>query len=441
MMKKTQKLLGIVLFTALFSVGCKDKVTQERTFMANVPVYMSQESFENAIQSNAAKELVNPGKIYFKDQYLFINDILNGIHVIDNSNPYAPINLSYINIPGNRDLVIKGSTLYADSYTDLVSIDISDVTAVRLLNREKDIFMPSFPLMDNDYPVYGLKDTNAVVVAWATQQIKEYKELNSNYNYGRECIDCYFAIDNFSDPNNNIMFETTSGSGDVSNGRNASGIAGSMSRFACYNDYLYVLDDWTLQSIDISGNSLNVQNEIELWRTAETLFPYNGNLFIGTTTGMMIYDLSNPSTPNEISTFEHMTSCDPVVVKGDYAYVTLRSGNTCWGFTDQLDIVNISDIYNPYLVKSYPMSNPHGLGVDNNTLFLCDGDAGLKVFDILDPNNVDQNLLHHFTNINGFDVIPSQGNLMLIGSDGLYQYNYEDLSEMVLRSKIPVRKF
>ncbi|MDP4662451.1 MAG: hypothetical protein NWS74_02205, partial [Salibacteraceae bacterium] len=161
-------------------------------------------------------------------------------------------------------------------------------------------------------------------------------------------------------------------------------------------------------------------------------------LFVGTTTGMMIYDLANPMSPAFLTTFTHASSCDPVVVEGDIAYVTLRSGTECQGFTNQLDVINVSDFSNPSLIKSYPMTNPHGLGIDNGTLFICDGDAGLKVFDASDANRIDENELSHFENINAYDVIPLGNVLLMVGADGFYQYDYSDVQNIQLLSVIPV---
>jgi hypothetical protein len=127
-----------------------------------------------------------------------------------------------------------------------------------------------------------------------------------------------------------------------------------------------------------------------------------------------------------------------VVVNGDLAWVTLRSGNACAGFTNQLEVINISNARSPKHVKTYPMQNPHGLGIDRSTLFLCEGEYGLKVFDIKDHLKVDQNLKEHFTGHDAVDVIPLGNTLLLIGKDGLYQYDYSDLNEMKLLSKIPV---
>lgn len=86
------------------------------------------------------------------------------------------------------------------------------------------------------------------------------------------------------------------------------------------------------------------------------------------------------------------------------------------------------------------MYNPHGLGIDNSVLFICDGDAGLKVYDATDLENIDKNLLAHFPGIKAYDVIPLGGVLMMIGADGLYQYDYTDQDSMVLLSSIPVTR-
>ena len=49
-----------------------------------------------------------------------------GIHILDNTTPANPKNVAFIDIPGNMDLAVKGDILYADLYTDLVTLDISN---------------------------------------------------------------------------------------------------------------------------------------------------------------------------------------------------------------------------------------------------------------------------------------------------------------------------
>ena len=102
------------------------------------------------------------------------------------------------------------------------------------------------------------------------------------------------------------------------------------------------------------------------------------------------------------------------------------------------EIVDIKELNKPTLLKSYTMYNPHGLGIDQGTLFICDGEDGLKIYDAKDPLMLKSNMLAHFTEINTFDVIPVNDRLIMIGTDGLYQYDYSDLTEINLLSKIPI---
>jgi hypothetical protein len=177
----------------------------------------------------------------------------------------------------------------------------------------------------------------------------------------------------------------------------------------------------------------------------ETIFPYKDKLFIGSQTGMLIYDNANPAKPKQLSVFQHARVCDPVVVNDNTAYVTLRSGDACGGFTNQLDVVDITNLTNPKLVKSYPMRNPHGLGVDFPNLFICEGAYGLKSFNVSDPMQVDKNLQQYIEDLQAYDVIPmgtvsGVKTLLLIGKDGFYQFDYSNPSRLRLLSKIPVSR-
>ncbi len=84
------------------------------------------------------------------------------------------------------------------------------------------------------------------------------------------------------------------------------------------------------------------------------------------------------------------------------------------------------------------MESPYGLGVDNKKLFICEGKGGLKTFNATNPMDIQQ--IQHFKEMDTFDVIPLNGTLMLIGKDGLYQYDYRDANNLKLLSKILVKK-
>ncbi len=170
----------------------------------------------------------------------------------------------------------------------------------------------------------------------------------------------------------------------------------------------------------------------------ETLFVHESNLFIGARNGMYIFDITNPFSPQLVSQYSHFMSCDPVVVHNDLAYITLRAGNFCGQNTSQLDVVDLSDITAPTLLKSYSMENPYGLGIDDDMLFVCDGTAGLKIYDASDPLNLGSNLVKVYSDMNPYDVIPLGNVLVVIGTEGLFQYDYSDINNIQLLSYITI---
>ena len=215
-------------------------------------------------------------------------------------------------------------------------------------------------------------------------------------------------------------------------GSGSTGLGGSMARFTITNDHLYTVSDRQLSVFDISdANNPVSKNKITIGWGVETIFPMNDNLFIGTQTGMKIMDVSNPTDPFQLSDYQHIRSCDPVVANDNYAYVTLRTDNLCTRGTNELQIIDITDLKKPVLVKSYNMGKPKGLALDGNNFFVCDD--VVKWYDITDPKTL---VTKSTSMVEGTDLIAYNGILMVIGPGGLSQYSY-DTGELKLLSKIP----
>jgi hypothetical protein len=215
------------------------------------------------------------------------------------------------------------------------------------------------------------------------------------------------------------------------------GKGGSLARFALANGHLYVVDQTSVNVFQIQPNGgLEKINTVEAGFGIETIFAREENLFLGANDGMFIYSIADPSAPEFLSKYEHIISCDPVVVQGQYAYVTLRvSGCRTSGF-DALEIIDIKNLHSPVLVRSYETESPYGLGVDGNLLFLCQGDRGLKIYDITQPQNV--SVLRQYSDMHAYDVIPDKGVLLLTGNNGIFQYDYSDINNIRVLSHIPI---
>lgn len=422
-------LLGILLVGLN---GCTDKCKETRTFRQFTPRTFTLAQVRQGVQTEPARTLVNPGKIYTKDGFLLINEIKEGIHVIDNRNPSAPKIVAFLRIPGNGDMAIRNNVLYADSFMDLVAFDIRDPQNIRELNRVKDVFQNG--QFDGGY--WSLNTQQELIndqkVDYVTQTVST--DCESSVNNGG-CANCMF----FDTRGGVVQNFNSALSGNNSPAPSTNGTGGSMARFTLYDNYLYTVSQSDMQLFDIKTPSDPKKgNKVSMGWGIETIFPYKDKLFIGSQTGMHIYDNSNPEKPVRMSTFDHARVCDPVVVHEDKAYVTLRSGTTCQGFTNQLDVVDVSNLYSPRLLKSYPMKNPHGLGIDFPNLFICEGEYGLKTFNASDAMKIDE--LEHLEGFNAYDVIPLGKSLLLIGQDGFYQYDYSNPRKLKLLSKIPVQR-
>lgn len=411
----------------LMTTGClEDHCERTQTFILAEPEFVQPADIRPDIGSESARDLQNPGNLYYYKQYLLVNERREGIHVIDNSDPENPQNLGFISIPGNLDMAVRNNILYADSYLDLLTIDISNPLSPVIKDRDENRFENQYPFVEGQGYIVSYTETEQ------TQTI----DCNDN-RWGSPWF--WAGGELFIDV---VAFDASNAELNANIGSSGTGIAGSMARFALAKNHLYTLDDWQIHAFNIENEVPDFTSTVSVSGQVETLFPQGDYLFIGANNGMFIYDNSTPSQPEFISNFAHGTACDPVFVYGDHAFVTLRDGTRCQTFSNQLDIVDISDIQNPVLDISFSMDNPHGLSVVDDVLFLCDGQSGLKVFDASDIFKIDQRQLAVIFGVDSYDIIvlPTTKLALLIGSDGLYQYDATDPENLKELSRIPVNR-
>ena len=396
------KLLFLFLIVAGLSVSCDREDGDYTEVVVATPITMSVEDFRTSVVVTSPAPIEESGKIYAYKNYIFVNDMYKGIHVVDNSNPLVPKKIAFIEIIGNVDISVKGDFLYADSLTDLVVLDISDIHDVKQVKRMEGVLQTniSWPTEAAIYETSDIDYKNEIIVGWDVKTERRLKEEMPVIEWGvGEALNSFDA-------------------GNVGQG-------GSMARFKIVDTYLYAVDSHQINIFDITNlKSPQVKEPVQAGFDIETIFNSGEYLFLGSRRGMYIYDLSNPAIPSFVSEFQHGTACDPVVVDGDYAYVTLRGGSFCGATESGLFIVDISNIQNPVLLETYAMEEPYGLGFKDDKLFVCDGSAGLKVYNKTDVKNLQE--LNHFKNIITYDVIPMEEQLIMVGDQTIYQYKYQD---------------
>ena len=413
-MKKLQLLAMacVAAASSLLFTGCF-KDTAYYHYTVYTPVYKTTAEVRAAIKSDVPAPVKEPGKMYIIGNYILLAEKLQGIHIIDNTNPAAPVNKAFIKIPGCEDMAVYGNTLYADCYTDLMAIDITNPANVVLKKHIVNLFP--------DRRIVGgfTVDTNRVITEFIARDTTVKTQVAEQH---------FFA------DNKLFSSQSLSTTGIVSIGA-TSGQGGSMARFAILNSYLYTVTNTTLNTVNISQPQLPaLSGTTNLGWGIETIYPFQDKLFIGSTTGMQIFSVANPTAPLRLSSFAHARRCDPVITDGNYAYVTLRGGGFCGGSSNQLDVVNVQNLLAPVLLKTYMLTSPTGLSKDGNWLFICDGTDGLKCFDATNVNDI--KLKKTIAMAEPYDVICTNGKAIVSAKDGLYQYDYSNINDIKLLSRI-----
>jgi hypothetical protein len=386
------------------------------------------------------------GKIWYDEGFLYVNIIEQGVLVINNYDARNPQKVGFIEIPGNVDIAVRGRTLYANSYADLVAIDITDLNQVRELKRIPNVFShrrnnggwQASPIawrngdnLTNFLNTLFRNPLNNTSNNWSGNRNNNNGGFFGGLgNLGTTGVNPSLAMNAAPAASNRPASQAPAGGGK----------GGSMACFTLVDNFLYAIDAQHLQVFDIANAASPEQRgqKTQINFDIETIFAYGDRLFIGGQSGMYIYSIANRMYPQREGHYRHTRSCDPVVVEGNYAYVTLRDGTDCGGSVNQLDVLDISNPQNPRKIQTYRMTNPHGLGIDNGLLFICDGRDGLKVFDARDPNAISRNQIAHFSGMQAFDVIPDNSRkiLMMVSPDKITQYDYNNFQNVQLLSEI-----
>lgn len=408
-MKKVFLILLPLTFILLQS--CNDDFGKvEVTYTKATAVYGNLEDIRNTPLIADAQPIVNAGKIFVADDLLLIGEETKGIHVVDNTNPENPTNVSFINIPGNREFYVSGNILYAESHYDLLKIDLSNQQQPRIVSRANDAFANSENFKDRADNTLIRFDFEEV-----TEEVNKDSEIYQQL-WGHQDIYYYDYANNLIPPSQ----IPTSFAG------NSSGSIGSVNRITAVDNHVYVIsrafifpfaDNGTLEGFEKIYGSGNM----------ETIYPNEGRLFIGTQQSMEVFDLSTPSQPQFLTSFWHATSCDPVLPCGEVAYVTLRTGDVgdCPGDKNALLVLD-TRTNNVVALQEFEMESPFGMTLANNKLYVGEGKNGLKIYDATDKTNL--KLESWESNIEAYDIIyhPTNPNLLLIaGPNGISQYAIE----------------
>ncbi len=367
------------------------------------------------------------------------------IRFYDLSNPANVRESGSIAIDGNSDVAAYNTTMYADQEHDLVVFDISDPAQPRPIDTIPDIFFRSGTEIANqlngwnganEFGGAGGCGTEGCEVSdepvdpefsdpwestWGSGSMNDYQPLS----YSGSSVGIANAAANTSGSSTGSSSpSSTSGSG--VGGQQREGTGGSLARFIIAAKRLYCIDNKDLVVFDISNPSAPVfLTRTEVSQDIETIFYAKYHLFIGGQQGVYIYDVEDNIDPQYRGEFQHAERCDPVVVDGDRAYVTLRGNSACGGWRSQMDILDVSDVKHPRLLKTYEgVNSPYGLAVRDGIAIVSDGQSGLRILDVKDEDRIRE--CGRVTGITPFDVIWQGDMLIVTAKEGFFLYDASD---------------
>jgi len=163
------RLLFFLAFICIFLQGCwperweDDVVTFESEYE---PVFLDRTDFEKSVNVENSLSIGTSGKIYIKDNLLFINEVNKGFHVFDNSDPTNPKSIKFLAAPGSTDMAIRSNMIYINQATDLIAVEYSPQTNTASLTKRIPNTFPELRSPDG-FDTYSFDiPENSVVIDW-----------------------------------------------------------------------------------------------------------------------------------------------------------------------------------------------------------------------------------------------------------------------------------
>ncbi len=178
-----RKNLSFLLSIPILFSACAPYDTIPGSVEGYAPVYSQDVSSLKTIKAAPARPTVNGGKIYAVGNLLFQVEQDSGIHVINYANPSSPQKLGFIRSFMCKELAVKNGFIYTNNLSDLVVIDINNISDITEAGRTPDVF----PDLALQYPpktaanqferiYFECPDPKkGVIVAWKKQTINKPK--------------------------------------------------------------------------------------------------------------------------------------------------------------------------------------------------------------------------------------------------------------------------
>ena len=233
------------------------------------------------------------------------------------------------------------------------------------------------------------------------------------------------------------------------NADNLTTLSGDFSRTLVVGDFLYGVDNESVLTYDITDRTAPaLVDRTPVGLAVETIYHHEGNLFIGSRSGMYIYAISRSGVPvrrgdyqySDLPGIDEVQPCDPVVAEGNTAYASVYTSDDATDGCGRVNtfqnivVLDVSNLDRPSVVNLQPASTPRGLAIDGDLLFVCNNENGMTVYDVTDRTEFQW--VAHFGDVNAWDAIAGDGRLVVVAADEVVQYDYTDPANIVELSRV-----
>jgi hypothetical protein len=163
---KRLPLFFALAIAVLFLNGCFghcDDCNQNLTRDPYKAVILERNAFESSVKTLPSQTIIKSGKIYIKDNLMFVNDVNKGFQVYNYSNPQNPTKIGFIQLLGATDLSIRDNVIYINQAVDLVTLTYNPTNNSIVVNhRNKHVF----PQKNSPNGTFPYVNENQIVVDW-----------------------------------------------------------------------------------------------------------------------------------------------------------------------------------------------------------------------------------------------------------------------------------
>ena len=132
------------------------------------PIYLQKEG-NDTVTFSMPQATVHGGKIYLKGNILYQVEQNTGIHIIDVSDPDNAEKIGFYRIFGCSQITMEGNFMYVNSSRDFLVIDVSILTAPKVVNYFANYFEAlSFPAPPNSGYFECVDPAKGIVTGWKT---------------------------------------------------------------------------------------------------------------------------------------------------------------------------------------------------------------------------------------------------------------------------------